>query len=58
MNKHSTIFVAGHRRLVGGALMRRLQAEGYERLVTRTSAELDLRNQAALDDFFAREKPE
>lgn len=56
--KNSKIFLAGHRGLVGGALLRRLQELGYSNIVTRTSTELDLRNQAAVEDFFAREKPE
>lgn len=57
MDRRSRIFVAGHRGLVGSAIVRRLKAEGYERLILRTSAELDLRNQAAVDAFFASEKP-
>lgn len=55
---NSKIYVAGHRGLVGSALTRRLQAKGYKNLVLRTHAELDLRNQAAVQDFFAAEKPE
>jgi GDP-L-fucose synthase len=51
------IFVAGHRGMVGAALVRRLQAEGYTNLLLRSSAELDLRNQAAVADFFAAERP-
>ena len=51
------IFVAGHRGLVGSALMRRLQRGGYGNLVARTHAELDLTDQAAVDAFFARERP-
>jgi GDP-L-fucose synthase len=58
MNKDSRIFVAGHRGLVGGALLRRLQADGYPNLLTRTSAELDLRNQAAVERFFEQERPD
>ncbi len=58
MNKTSKIYIAGHRGLVGSALMRRLQANGYNNLITRTHAELDLRNQAAVQAFFAAEKPE
>lgn len=50
--------MAGHRGLVGSALMRQLYACGYSNLVTRTHAELDLTDQAAVRDFFAREKPE
>jgi len=56
MNKDSKIYVAGHRGLVGSAIVRKLQAEGYDNLVLRTSSELDLRNQAAVDAFFAEEK--
>ncbi len=58
MNKDAKIFVAGHRGLVGSALVKRLQAGGYGNLVLRTHAELDLRDQAAVKSFFAREKPE
>lgn len=57
MNKKAKIYVAGHRGMVGSAMMRRLQRAGYHNLVTRTSQELDLRNQAAVVDFFAAEKP-
>jgi GDP-L-fucose synthase len=58
MEKSAKIFVAGHRGMVGSAIVRKLQAEGYNNLVLRTSAELDLRNQAAVENFFASEKPE
>lgn len=58
MNKDSRIYVAGHRGLVGSALVRKLEAEGYSNIVVRTSAELDLRNQQAVSDFFLSEKPE
>lgn len=58
MDKHSKIYVAGHRGMVGSAVVRRLQAEGYRNIVTRTSRELDLRNQAAVNDFFAGERPD
>ncbi len=58
MDKASKIFVAGHRGLVGSAILRKLQAEGYVNLVTRTRAELDLRDQAAVNRFFAEERPE
>lgn len=54
----SKIFVAGHRGMVGSAIMRRLQAMGHTHLITRTSAELDLTNQAAVNTFFAQEKPD
>jgi len=52
------IYVAGHRGLVGSAVVRRLRARGFENLVTRTSAELDLRRQADVDAFFEAERPE
>ena len=58
MDKNAKIFVAGHRGLVGGALVRRLQSEGYTNLVTRTRAELDLTNQADTFDFFEAERPQ
>lgn len=58
MQKDSKIYVAGHRGLVGSALMSRLQAKGYTNLIVRTHAELDLTNQAAVQAFFAQEKPE
>jgi GDP-L-fucose synthase len=58
MNKDSTIYVAGHRGLVGSALMRQLEAQGYKNIVTRTHAELDLTNQQAVAEFFSSEKPE
>lgn len=52
------IYVAGHRGLVGSSIMRRLESDGYKNVVTRTSSELDLRDQAAVDTFFATEKPD
>jgi GDP-L-fucose synthase len=58
VDKSNKIYVAGHRGLVGSALMRRLQRDGYGRLITRSSAELDLRDAHAVDAFFAKEKPE
>jgi GDP-L-fucose synthase len=58
MNKDSKIYVAGHRGLVGSALMRQLKAQSYQRIVTKTHAELDLTNQQAVADFFSSEKPE
>jgi len=58
MKPESRIFVAGHRGLAGSAIVRRLQAEGASNLLLRTHAELDLTDQRAVDDFFAREKPE
>jgi GDP-L-fucose synthase len=58
MEKSAKIFVAGHRGMVGSAIVRKLQAEGYNNLVLRTSAELDLRNQSAVEKFFSAKKPE
>ena len=58
MDPDSRIYVAGHRGLAGSAIVRRLRAEGFGRLVLRTHAELDLCNQAATEEFFAAEKPE
>jgi GDP-L-fucose synthase len=58
MDKHAKIYVAGHRGLVGSALMRNLRGKGYENVVTRTHAELDLIDQAAVEAFFATEKPD
>jgi len=58
MNHDSKIYVAGHRGLVGSALVRRLRALGFENLVLRTHAELDLRNRVAVKEFFARERPQ
>ena len=58
MNRESRIFVAGHRGLVGSAILRRLEAGGYEKLLTRTRDELDLGDSQAVDGFFAAEKPE
>jgi GDP-L-fucose synthase len=58
MKKDSKIYIAGHQGLVGSALLRRLNAKGYNNLVLRTHAELELRNQAAVQAFFAIEKPE
>jgi GDP-L-fucose synthase len=57
MEKNSKIYVAGHRGMVGSAIVRKLKQEGFENIITRTSAELDLRNQAAVDDFFSKERP-
>jgi GDP-L-fucose synthase len=58
MQKDSKIYIAGHRGLVGSALVRRFQAKGYTNLLMRTHAELDLTDQDAVRDFFAQEKPE
>lgn len=57
MEKHAKIYVAGHRGMVGSAIVRSLQKNGYTNLVVRTSQELDLRSQQAVSDFFASEKP-
>ena len=58
MDLGANIFVAGHRGMVGSAVYRALQKAGYKHLLTRTSKELDLRNQAAVADFFAQEQPD
>lgn len=58
MEKEAKIYVAGHRGMVGSAICRKLEKEGYLNIVTRTSAELDLRNQSEVNDFFATEKPD
>lgn len=58
MELSSKIYIAGHRGMVGSAIMRNLQKKGYNNIVTRTSAELDLRNQQAVSEFFEKEKPE
>lgn len=58
MNKNSKIYIAGHRGMVGSAIKRKLEKEGYQNLVTRTSSELDLRNQQSVREFFEDEKPD
>ncbi|HEY8507904.1 MAG TPA: NAD-dependent epimerase/dehydratase family protein, partial [Steroidobacteraceae bacterium] len=58
MNKAARIFVAGHRGMVGSAVVRRLRAAGYENLILRDRRELDLTSQAAVDAFFASERPD
>ncbi len=58
MEKQAKIYVAGHRGMVGSAILRRLYTEGYENLIFRTSKDLDLRNQQAVQDFFQKERPE
>lgn len=58
MEKDSKIYIAGHRGMVGSAILRNLQAKGYTNFVLRTSKELDLRRQDQVEDFFAKEKPE
>ena len=58
MEHTSKIYIAGHRGMVGSAIMRNLLSKGFTNIITRTSAELDLRNQQQVTDFFASEKPE
>lgn len=58
MEKSAKIYIAGHRGMVGSAIYRKLVEEGYSSVVTRTSAELDLRDQRAVADFFVAEQPE
>ncbi len=58
LKKTSKIYIAGHRGMVGSAIVRKLEKEGYQNIITRTSDELDLRNQQAVADFFATEQPE
>ena len=58
MEKNSKIYVAGHRGLAGSAIVRKLKEEGYQNLLLKTSAELDLRDQKAVKEFFEKEKPE
>ena len=58
MEKQAKIYIAGHRGMVGSAIHRKLTKEGYTNIITRTSSELDLRNQPAVQDFFAAEKPD
>jgi GDP-L-fucose synthase len=58
LDKQAKIYVAGHRGMVGSAIVRKLQKEGYANLVLKTSVELDLRDQVKVADFFAAEKPD
>ena len=58
MNKDAKIYVAGHRGMVGSAIVRELQRQGYNNIVTRTHAELDLTRQEVVEQFFAHERPE
>src|ERR1700743_3444333 len=58
MEKTDKIYIAGHRGMVGSAITRKLQKEGFTNLLTRTSAELDLKNQAAVQAFFEKERPD
>ena len=58
MDKNSKIYVAGHKGLVGSAIVRNLKSKGYENIITRTHSELDLMDQKAVYEFFEKEKPE
>jgi GDP-L-fucose synthase len=58
VNKSDKIYIAGHRGMVGSAILRKLKAEGFAHLVFRSSDELDLRNQQGVQDFFQKEKPD
>lgn len=58
MEANSKVYIAGYRGMVGSAITRHLKQEGFNNIVTRTSSELDLKNQQAVTDFFAKEKPE
>lgn len=58
MEKEAKIYVAGHRGMVGSSIVRQLHAQGFTNIIQRTSSELDLKNQAAVNDFFAQEKPD
>jgi GDP-L-fucose synthase len=58
MEQSAKIYIAGHRGMVGSALERKLRKEGFTNIITRTSKELDLKNQLAVNEFFEKEKPE
>ena len=58
MEKNAKIYVAGHRGMVGSAIVRELHRQGYTNIIIRTHAELDLINQEAVNRFFEQEKPE
>lgn len=58
MEKEAKIYVAGHRGMVGSAIYNKLSNDGYQNIITRTSAELDLRDQSAVAEFFSTEKPD
>ena len=58
MDKNSKIYVAGHKGLVGSAIVKNLKSKGYENIITRTHSELDLMDQKAVYEFFEKEKPE
>ena len=57
MNKESKIYVAGHRGMVGSAIVRELHRQGYTNIITRTHKELDLTRQVEVEKFFEEEKP-
>ncbi len=57
MDQHSKIYVAGHRGMVGSAIVRKLQEQGFKNIISKTSSELDLRNQQAVNNFFEEAKP-
>ena len=58
MDKSGKIYVAGHRGMVGSAIVRALEKRGYNNIITKTHKELDLTRQDAVEDFFAKEKPD
>src|SRR6266508_6171082 len=58
MEKNSRIYIAGHRGMVGSAIIRRLEKEGYQNFILRTSDEVDLRDQQSVAVFFKQEKPD
>lgn len=58
MNQSNKIYIAGHRGMVGSAILRKLNSSGFNNIITKTSSELDLRNQEAVNDFFSTEKPD
>ena len=58
LKKTTKIYIAGHRGMVGSAVWRALESKGYSNLIGKTSAELDLRNQQAVTDFYKKEQPE
>jgi len=58
MNQESKVYVAGHRGMVGSAIVRKLNSEGFNNIIVRTSKELDLRNQQSVNSFFETEKPD
>lgn len=58
MNLNDKIYIAGHRGMVGSAILRQLKSKGFTNFILKTSSELDLRNQQAVADFFEQEKPD